>query len=190
MKARSHTLYVLIAAVLGLALFAVLDPNPGRSVHGDGYYTWLWARTMVMDGDLDFHDDYLVCNDPWALGDSPVGRDLNYWNLGPALFWAPILAYDVATGHESLQATDPIERTACRDGAMAHVRCRVRGETATGGGRLRHNVRRGHAGGNRAVRDHQGGSGGVAEEDVSGPPTDSVGATRTDCISGGAVHPP
>jgi hypothetical protein len=113
MRSRSYTFYVFIAAVLGLGLFAAVDPNPNRSVHGDGYYTWLWARTMVMDGDLDFHDDYLVCNDPWGLGDSPVGRDLNYWNLGPALFWAPILAYDVATGHPSLQSPDPIERSAC-----------------------------------------------------------------------------
>lgn len=113
MTSRSYTITVLVAAVIGLGVFAALDPNPGRSVHGDGYYTWLWARTIVMDRDLDFHDDYRTCTDPWGLADSPVGRDLNYWNLGPALFWAPILALDVATGHEALESADPIERAAC-----------------------------------------------------------------------------
>lgn len=82
-----------------LVVFVVLAAaNPMESaVHGDGYYTYLWARTIVLDGDLDFHEDYRVCPDPWRLANAPVADDVNYWNMGPALFWIPILAVEYWT---------------------------------------------------------------------------------------------
>lgn len=98
-------LVVIVVAYIGLAA-----ANPMTTVvHGDGYYTYLWARTIVFDADLDFRDDYALCGDPWGLADSPVGADVNYWNLGPALFWVPILAFD-RLFHPA--AASPNEKTA------------------------------------------------------------------------------
>ena len=66
--------------VLGLVLvlyvvMAASTSMPG-AVHGDGYYTYLWARTIVFDGDLDFHEEYRTCDDPWGLRETPLGDDL------------------------------------------------------------------------------------------------------------------
>lgn len=96
--ATRHPHLALLAPLLAVfALVASANPMPG-TVHGDGYYTYLWARTLVYDGDLEFHEDYRVCPDPWGLKDAPVAADVNYWNLGPALFWVPILAWQKWTG--------------------------------------------------------------------------------------------
>jgi hypothetical protein len=91
---RPRTALGLGFAAVVVAYLALFVANPVPSaVHGDGYYTWLWARTLA-DGDLSFADDYRECPDPWNLKDTPIGENLNYWNLGPALFWAPIFAVD------------------------------------------------------------------------------------------------
>ena len=98
----------MVAVYLGLALANPMD----STVHGDGYYTYLWARTIVFDGDLDFHDDYRTCGDGWNLRSPPIGDDLNYWNMGPALFWIPILAFDRLT-HPATHSPDIRVATGC-----------------------------------------------------------------------------
>ncbi|MCB9618326.1 MAG: hypothetical protein H6724_02610 [Sandaracinus sp.] len=113
MSARAQPLAFALALV-GLVYVALAAANPMPSaVHGDGYYTYLWARTIVFDGDLDFHDDYRVCPDPWDLANAPVADDVNYWNMGPALFWIPPLAWDRVVGHPALEAGTDWERAAC-----------------------------------------------------------------------------
>ncbi len=113
---RTRAAPIVLGLVLALHL-AMAAANPmSANVHGDGYYTYLWARTIVFDGDLDFHDDYRVCHDPWGLASSPVGDDVNYWNLGPALFWVPILALERLSG--DYDAAPPAIANACT-GAMA-----------------------------------------------------------------------
>jgi len=83
---------------VGLIYVALIvsNPMPG-TVHGDGYYTYLWARTLVFDGDMDFHEDYRVCPDPWGLARAPVADDVNYWNMGASFFWVPPLLWDRLT---------------------------------------------------------------------------------------------
>ncbi len=100
------------AALFGLYV-ALAAANPMESsVHGDGYYTYLWARSLVFDGDLDFHEDYRLCPDPWSMARQPVGEDINHWNMGPALFWVPILAFDRLT-HPATASPDPHRANGC-----------------------------------------------------------------------------
>lgn len=99
-RKRTVALGFLALTLLYVACVAA-NPMPS-SVHGDGYYTYLWARTIVFDGDLDLHDDYQLCGDPWGLANNPIGADINYWNVGAALFWVPILAFDRVTQHPAL----------------------------------------------------------------------------------------
>jgi hypothetical protein len=102
-----------LAAIVGwLAVSAALHPDFTR-VHGDGYYTYLWTRSIVFDHDLDFHDDYRTCPDPWGMAHMVHGDDWNQWNPGPSLFWAPLLIWDVVTGHPALTEGGPSERSAC-----------------------------------------------------------------------------
>ncbi|MBZ0116932.1 MAG: glycosyltransferase family 39 protein, partial [Sandaracinaceae bacterium] len=103
-------------AFTALALFyaGMYAASPmSTAVHGDGYYTYLWARSIVFDGDLDFHQDYLICPDPWGLARVPIGDDLNYWGIGGAIFWVPILAFDRVTHHSALDSPDPHQANAC-----------------------------------------------------------------------------
>lgn len=54
-------------------------------IGGDGHYTWLWARSLAFDGDLDLTNDVALCGDPWNLGTS------NYWGVGYGVLMAPFL---------------------------------------------------------------------------------------------------
>lgn len=61
--------------------------------HGDAHYSWVFARSLAFDGDLDLRNDYALCGDPWHVGvDEGGGRPANPFYLGPALLWAPLLA--------------------------------------------------------------------------------------------------
>ncbi len=103
----------MLVVLVGYTVMSLATPMP-VALHGDGWYTYLWARTIVFDGDIDFANDYEICGDPWDLRNNPVGDNLNYWNPGPALFWVPILAFDRATHHPALDSADPHEALACR----------------------------------------------------------------------------
>lgn len=97
--------FVLGATFAWLVVLLIVDPMPG-TVHGDGYYTWLWARSMVFDQDVDFERDYQICDDPWGLAHTQQGDVINQWNPGPSIFWIPILLYDIATDHPALHHRD------------------------------------------------------------------------------------
>jgi hypothetical protein len=103
---------VLLGIVGVLLASAALYPDFTR-VHGDGYYTYLWTRSLVFDGDLDFHEDYRICPDPWGMAHMPHGDDMNQWNPGPSIFWAPFLIWDRVTGHPSLSVGGDHERNGC-----------------------------------------------------------------------------
>lgn len=62
---------------------------PGNS---DPHYIWLYARSLVFDGDFEFRNDYALCGDPFRLGkDHGTGHLANPYYLGPTLFLAPAL---------------------------------------------------------------------------------------------------
>jgi hypothetical protein len=81
-------------AAIGLILALYLvgrARSPYPAIDGDGHYTWLWARSLVFDHDIDLDNDARLCGDPWRRGLGPTGHALNQWPLGPALLWAPLL---------------------------------------------------------------------------------------------------
>lgn len=83
-----------VALGLILCIYAALFPAPGiERAGGDGFYTWIFARSLAFDADLDLANDYEVCGDPWKKGaDEGGGHPANPFYLGPALLWAPVLA--------------------------------------------------------------------------------------------------
>lgn len=103
---------MLGATLAWLVVLAVLEPM-NAAVHGDGYYTWLWARSIVFDRDVDFERDYQLCDDPWGLARTEQGDVINQWNPGPSLFWIPILLFDLATHHPALDSPDPRFANGC-----------------------------------------------------------------------------
>ena len=88
---RAGVLVALIALVLYLWFYFSLRASlmPGNS---DPHYIWLYARSLVFDGDFNFANDYRVCGDPFALGrDFGTGHPANPYYAGPSLFLAPAL---------------------------------------------------------------------------------------------------
>ncbi|MFW6086045.1 MAG: hypothetical protein ACODAG_02485 [Myxococcota bacterium] len=85
-RAVVPAVFVALAAIYGAGQALA----PGPSVQGDGYYTWLWARSLAYAGDLDLTDDYAQCGDPWGLAARGEGsRPPNQWTIGSALLWTP-----------------------------------------------------------------------------------------------------
>jgi|JI10StandDraft_1071094.scaffolds.fasta_scaffold66272_2 hypothetical protein len=81
----------LLAIALGFLVMHSLSPIP--ALQGDGYYTYLWARSLAFDGDMDLANDYAMCGDPWGMGrpHAPGLGPRNQWSPGPALAWTPML---------------------------------------------------------------------------------------------------
>jgi hypothetical protein len=81
---------ILACAVIYIALYATDVRAQGPD--GDGFYSWLYARSIAFDGDINFANDYRLCGDPWQNGiDRGTGRLDNPFYIGPSLFWAPVL---------------------------------------------------------------------------------------------------
>jgi hypothetical protein len=125
---RQHRAAALALSAVTLLLLVMQVSSPMPAVHGDGYYTYLWARTLVYDHDTDFANDYALCGDPGGFDDLPVGKHVNLWNMGPALFWIPILAVErrfSAASHDP----DPQVAAGCKGTLPEHA---VQGSTIAG----------------------------------------------------------
>ncbi len=58
----------------------------------DGFYTWLYTRSLVHDHDIDFTNDYALCGDKYGHNvDRGTGHPDNAFYIGPSVIWAPIL---------------------------------------------------------------------------------------------------
>lgn len=80
-------------------VFACLLVNPYVRGDGNGYYAWLVSP--VVDGDLDFTNQFrradplfqsLIFGDDGHVRPevtTPTGRVANQWSVGPAVLWAP-----------------------------------------------------------------------------------------------------
>lgn len=98
---------VAIGLVFALAYGASLVLMPkadGRIVMGDAVHYYVYLRSVVFDGDLQFHNEYvrlygLTERGPgvaWVYDPLPTGYIRNVMPVGPAIVWAPL--YLIATG--------------------------------------------------------------------------------------------
>ncbi|MBI5019003.1 hypothetical protein HZB58_01895 [Candidatus Gottesmanbacteria bacterium] len=113
MKLRIAVLIIIAVYFLGFVSHAW---HLQKTVYGDGIFYYSWLRSIVVDTDLHFANEYArqgVSQPPAA-----DGRPGNKYSIGPALFWAPAyvgvhrmfrsdgwgLPYQLATGFTSLGA--------------------------------------------------------------------------------------
>ena len=90
--------FLAIGLLFALAYVTVqvwLPKPPARVIDGDalGYYAWL--RSVVVDRDIDFSNDYRLLTDELAedseeLTPTATGLVPNKWPPGSALLWAPL----------------------------------------------------------------------------------------------------
>jgi hypothetical protein len=80
----------LVFAAVSLLVYA---NNPTSQRPGsDGHYSWIYARSLAYDGDLDFANDYRLCGDPLAVGwITQTNHRANMFYIGPAVFWTPAI---------------------------------------------------------------------------------------------------
>jgi hypothetical protein len=86
--ARWDLIAALLYVAVSLLVYAV-NPDSGRP-GADGHYSWMYARSLAYDRDLDFTNDYALCGDPFAVGwTTHAHRPANIFYIGPAVFWTP-----------------------------------------------------------------------------------------------------
>jgi hypothetical protein len=91
-----------IAIVFSIAYVGALTLYPrsnGRIIDGDTIQYYAYLRSLVIDRDLDFTNDYRLLytpvddsnegNNVWLTSKTPTGRATNLMSIGPALLWAP-----------------------------------------------------------------------------------------------------
>lgn len=78
--------------VVAAAFVGTFAAQPGGRIHGDGYYSFLWLRSITQDVDLDLTNDYKLCGDPWGMAKKAhAGKYVpNTWSMGATAVWAPI----------------------------------------------------------------------------------------------------
>jgi hypothetical protein len=79
--------------VAAFALAVVLAFTPTIKSDGMGYYVYL--RSLMLDGDVNFGNDYLDWPDQKIPGEhltpqTATGYYLNFFSIGPAMLWSPL----------------------------------------------------------------------------------------------------
>lgn len=97
----------LLFATAYVSALTLTPRTRGRLVDGDAIQYYAYLRSMAIDGDLDFTNDYQLLYAPasreaaasnvWLSSTTPTGRRPNQMSIGPALLWAPffLVAYGV-----------------------------------------------------------------------------------------------
>lgn len=91
-------IFVIFLVVFAASIFLV-PRRYGRLIVGDGIYYYVYLRSAVLDGDLDFTNDYtryqefntedLRKKEEMLSRKTPIGRAANLFSVGPAILWAP-----------------------------------------------------------------------------------------------------
>jgi hypothetical protein len=82
----------------------------GPRVDADGLYYWVYLRSLVVNRDVDFTNEYKRYGNPWQYGPGSTGKPGNPATIGSALLWAPL--YLPVRGIVLLAArSDPTVRT-------------------------------------------------------------------------------
>ena len=117
--ARKTPLTLLAAGLVLVVYLSRYLAYDGNLIHGDGHYSWVMARSLAFDGDLNLANDYTACGDERSLGvEEGGGRPADPFYLGPALLWVPFLR--LARALIPVAASAPAAwRNGC-DGPWAH----------------------------------------------------------------------
>jgi len=98
-EARPAAAFTLAGFAFALAYLAgvlVFPSGSGRIINGDAIQYFAYLQSAVVDGDLDFSNDYrqlYQTADPetnvWLRSRTPIGRVPNMMSVGPAILWSP-----------------------------------------------------------------------------------------------------
>lgn len=92
-------------AAIGLICWAAysaslvwLPKANGRIVVGDAVHYYVYLRSIVFDGDVQFRNDYVALyglqggepDTEWIYTDTATGHTRNLMSIGPAFVWAPL----------------------------------------------------------------------------------------------------
>jgi hypothetical protein len=88
---------LLFAITYGASLVVLAKPT-GRVVMGDAVHYYVYLRSAVFDGDLDFENEYVRIyqlrggefGTEWVYEPTATGHTRNLMSIGPALAWAPL----------------------------------------------------------------------------------------------------
>ena len=88
---------LVFALAYGASLVVLAKPS-GRVVIGDAVHYYVYLRSAVFDGDLDFENEYVRIyklrggeeGTEWVYEPTATGHTRNLMSVGPALAWAPI----------------------------------------------------------------------------------------------------
>ena len=94
MPRAGKAIWLVTAAlvVAATAAFAVGRDGWGRTIHepgADAAYYYAYLPSLVLDGDLDFTNEYRVTKNWYRFGAAPTGRPSNVFGIGPAIFQLP-----------------------------------------------------------------------------------------------------
>ncbi|MGH7327397.1 MAG: glycosyltransferase family 39 protein [Polyangiaceae bacterium] len=91
MRGRRWGIWVTLLALV--VAWAVKSGDPyANGAEGDGFYAWMFARSLVYDHDIEFKNDYAICGDRWDVGiDRGTGHPNNNFSFGQIVFWIPAL---------------------------------------------------------------------------------------------------
>lgn len=92
----------LAFAVAYLLALTMVPRASGRILNGDAVQYYAYLRSLAIDGDLDFTNEYLrlytsgsdtaATGNVWISSSTPVGRRTNQMSIGPAILWSPFFA--------------------------------------------------------------------------------------------------
>jgi hypothetical protein len=94
----------LLSLLFFLALLRVPRVD-GQLIGSDGVFYYVYARSLVIDHDLDFANEYAYFQIPAAkYGRTPIGKAANKYAIGPALLWMPffLAAHGIALAGRAL----------------------------------------------------------------------------------------
>ena len=97
-KAWIATVVLAVAATVAFALGTDDWKRPLHEPTADAPYYYAYLPSLVLDGDLDFANQYQVTKNWYRLQPAPDGRAGNVFGIGPAIFELPVfvLAHAIA----------------------------------------------------------------------------------------------
>ncbi len=96
MNYKRVALFIVVCYVVGFFLHALVLQ---KTVYGDGIYYFSWVRSLVVDNDVHFQNEYQQFNVTQPA--TATGLVTNKHSIGPALLWMPFFFW----AHAILKST-------------------------------------------------------------------------------------